>query len=75
MFVSEPTDCENPLMWCVTHQAQFPHVALVAQQILVIVGSQIEIEQIFNLAGVITNLQWSRIGIDNLHRLIMITKN
>jgi hypothetical protein len=46
MFVSEPKDCENPLMWCITHEAQFPHVALVAQQILGIVGSQIETEQI-----------------------------
>ncbi len=46
MFVSEPKDCENPLMRCITHEAQFPHVALVAQQILGIVGSQIETEQI-----------------------------
>ncbi len=70
--MNETKNFENPLMWCITHEAQFPHEA---QQILGIIGSKIETEQIFNLAGVITNLQQSGIGIDNLDRLIMIAKN
>lgn len=40
-----------------------------------IVGSQIEIECIFNVVGVITNFQCSKLGINNLDCLILVIKN
>jgi ABC-type dipeptide/oligopeptide/nickel transport system permease component len=39
----------------------FPVVGFFAQQILGIVGSQIEIERIFSLAGIFTNLKRHRL--------------
>jgi hypothetical protein len=51
---------------------QFPHVSFMAYQLLEIVGSQIEIEHIFNVVGIITNLPWSRLGIDNLNHLVLV---
>ncbi len=38
-------------------------------------GSQIEIEYIFSVVGVITNFQCSKLGIDNLDCLILVIKN
>jgi hypothetical protein len=37
-----------------------------------IVGSQIEAERVFSIVGICTNLQHSRLGIDNLEMLISI---
>ncbi len=53
------TKIKNPLVWWATYVMQFPHVSFLAHQVLGIVGSQIEIKRIFNIASVITNLQWS----------------
>ncbi len=38
-------------------------------------GSQIEIECIFNVVGVIINFQCSKLGIDNLDCFILVIKN
>ncbi len=38
-------------------------------------GSQIEIECIFSVVGVIINFQCSKLGIDNLDCLILVIKN
>jgi hypothetical protein len=40
-----------------------------------IVGTQIEIERIFSLARVITNLKCCRLGIEKLNNLVLIMKN
>jgi hypothetical protein len=66
MFAGESKDYENSLVWWIAHESQFLHVVFLAHQIFRIVGSQIETERIFNLVGVITNLQRSRLGIENL---------
>jgi hypothetical protein len=42
---------------------------------LQITASQIEIEQIFSVIGVITNLWHSEFGIENLDCLILVVKN
>ncbi len=68
-------EIENPLRWWVNHAMQFPHVSFLACQMLRIVGFQIEIVQIFNVDGIITNLQQSRLEIDNLDHLVLVTKN
>ncbi len=52
-----PTACVDPLaLWCI-HEIQFPNVGFLAKQILGILGSQIEIECVFNLVNVLTTLQ------------------
>jgi hypothetical protein len=40
-----------------------------------IVGSQIEIEKIFSLAGILMNLRRCRLQIENLEKLIFVNKN
>jgi len=43
--------------------------------VLGIMGSHIEIEQIFSVASVITNLRRSCLGIEHLDHLIFVIKN
>jgi hypothetical protein len=51
-----PVEIKNPLQWWANHVMQFPHVFFLARLMLKIVGSQIEIKQIFNVASIITSL-------------------
>ncbi len=51
-----PMEIKNPLQWWANHAMQFPHVSFLACYMLGIVGSQIEIERIFNVTSIITNL-------------------
>jgi hypothetical protein len=47
--------CVDPLAWWWIHETQFPNVSFLVKQLLRILGSQIEIECVFNLAsGLIT---------------------
>ncbi len=46
-----------------------------AQQILSILGSQIDIEHIFFVVGVLISLQQCHLGVENLENLVMIYKN
>jgi hypothetical protein len=39
------------------HEKQFPYLGLFACHVMEFVGSQIKIEWIFNMVGVITNLK------------------
>jgi hypothetical protein len=39
-------ECRNPLPWWKAHESQFSYVVFVVQQILWIVGSQIEAERV-----------------------------
>ncbi len=50
-------DIKCPLEWWRKHEAMFPTVRFLGQQILGIVVSQIEIEMIFYLAEILTNLR------------------
>ncbi len=52
-----PTSCVDPLVWWCIHETQFPNVGFLAKQILGILGSQIEIECVFNLVNVLTTFQ------------------
>ncbi len=51
------------------------YVKFVACQILGIVGSQIEVERVFNIVGIYMNLCRSRLGTKNLEMIISIYKN
>jgi hypothetical protein len=50
-------------------------VSYAARQFLGIPGSQIDCERIFSIAGILTALRHSRLGITNLDTLVMIKKN
>jgi len=45
------------------HESKFSYIVFVVRQIIRIVGSQIEAESVFNIAGIYTNMQRSRLGI------------
>jgi hypothetical protein len=68
-------ECKDPLAWWRAHEVHYSYVGFVARQILDIVGSQIEVERVFNIVGICTNLRRSWLGIDNLEMLISIYKN
>jgi hypothetical protein len=53
----------------------FPIFAFLAHQILGIVESQIEIERIFSLVDIFTNLRRCHVQTNNLERLIFMSKN
>ncbi len=53
----------------------FPIVEFLAQQILGVIGSQIEIKRIFSLARILTNLRRCHLQIENLKKLIFVNKN
>jgi hypothetical protein len=55
---------KNPLEWWRVHEVEFSYV-----------GSHIEVERVFIVAGICTNLQHSRLGINNIEMLINIYKN
>jgi len=57
----DPKNIKCPFQWWGKHEAMFPTVGFLACQILSIVGSQIEIERIFSLEGILTNLRRCRL--------------
>jgi hypothetical protein len=63
------------LAWWKVHESQFSYVAFVAWQILGIVGSQIEAEKVFKIAGTCINMRQSRLGIKLLEMLVSIYKD
>ncbi len=68
-------DIKCPLQWWQKHEAMFLTIRFLAQQILGIVGSQIEIEMIFYLTEILTNLKKCCLQIENLEKLIFVSKN
>jgi hypothetical protein len=56
-FQEDVKDIKCPLEWSMEHKSLFPIVVFLAHKILGIVGSQIEIERIFSLVGILTNLK------------------
>lgn len=67
--------CADPLAWWLMHEGQFPNVGFLAKQILGIPSSQIKIEQVFNLARVLTTLRCRRLQVENTDRIITVVKN
>ncbi len=54
------------------HETQFPNVNFLAKQILGILRSQIEIECVFNLTGVLTTLRRYRLHVNNLDQITTV---
>jgi len=68
-------DIKCPLEWWGKHESLFSIVVFLACQIFRIMGLQIEIEKVFSLVGILTNLKRCKLKIDNLDKLIFINKN
>jgi hypothetical protein len=62
-------DIKSPLLWWEKHHSRFPVERLLARQIFGIVNSQIEIENIFSLIGILTNLGKCCLQPKNLEKL------
>jgi hypothetical protein len=63
------------LQWWAKHEAMFCVVGFLVRQILRIARSQIEIQKIFSLIGIHTNLKRCRLQSKKLTRLIFVKKN
>jgi hypothetical protein len=59
----KPKDVVLSLNWWKIHEAWFPNIFFAAWYVFGIHGSQIEIEKIFNVVGMLTSLQCYRLGI------------
>ncbi len=65
----------NPIIWWKTHKGQFSNVGFLAKRVFGIVRSQIEIEKMFSLIGVLTTLKSCRLQVQNLDQIITIINN
>ncbi len=78
-------ECKDPLAWWRAHEVHYSYVGFVGRQILGIVGFQIQVERVFSIASICTNLRRSwlrrsqswhfRLGINNFEMLLNIYKN
>jgi hypothetical protein len=64
-----------PLQWWEKHEAMFQTIGFLVRQILGIVGSQIDIEKIFSLVEILTNLRRCHLQLENLENLFFVNKN
>jgi len=60
--------------WWAKHEAIFSILDFLVGQVLEIVGSQIEIEILFFLVGILTNLKRCHLQSKTLERLIFVNK-
>ncbi len=67
-------DIKCCLQWWQKHEAMFPTCGFLTQQILSVIGSQIETERIFSFIGILTNLRKFCLQTENLKKLILSTK-
>ncbi len=68
-------DIKNPLQLWEKHESRFRTIGFFVKQILGIVSSQIEIEHIFSLAGILTSLKRCKLQTENLDKLIFVSQN
>jgi hypothetical protein len=68
-------DIRCPLHWWEKHGNMFPIVGFCVRQILGIIGSQIEIEIIFSLPRILTSIRKCHLQLENLDKLIFVSKN
>jgi hypothetical protein len=55
-IVISKKDLQSPLVWWKTHESQFPNVGFLARQTFGILKSQIKIERMFSIVGVLISL-------------------
>jgi hypothetical protein len=64
--------CANPFAWLKTHEDQFLNVGFFVKQVLWILRSEIEIEIVLSLVGVLIALRCCRLQVQNLNQIITI---
>jgi hypothetical protein len=74
-FQMDVKDIKCLLEWWAKHEFLFPTMTFIVCQILGIVGFQIETERIFSLVGILTNLKRCHVQLDNLNKIIFVSKN
>ncbi len=74
-FQVDVKDIKCPLEWWAKHKSFFSIVAIVARQILGIIGFQVETKITFSLVGVFTNLRRCCLQLDNSNKIIFVDKN
>ncbi len=74
-FHVDVKDIKSPLLWWEKQHSRFSIERLLTRQIFGIVSSQIEIEDIFSLAEILTNLGKCRLQPENLEKLIFVSRN
>ncbi len=68
-------DIKCPFKWWEEYEIMFPIVGFLVPKILGIVGLEIEMEMIFSLIRILTNLRRSRLQLDNLKKFMFVNKN
>jgi hypothetical protein len=63
------------LEWWRKHETMFSTINFLIKQILGNIGSQMEIEEFFSLVGIFTNLKRCKLQLDNLEKLVLMSKN
>jgi len=68
----DPKEIKCLLQWCQKHESMFLTIGFFVQQILGIVGSQIEIEKVFSLVGILNNPRRCCLQLKNLENLVFV---
>jgi len=68
-------EVENPFLWWSKHEGQFSTIVKLAKTILGIPGSQIEIERVLSIVGILTSLSCCCFCSKNLDLLVLLIKN
>jgi hypothetical protein len=64
----------SPFTWRAKHEQQFFIISCLAQYFMGIISSQIKIERILSMVGIIIGFRHYRLGIENLDKLVLIMK-
>jgi hypothetical protein len=73
--ISEEEMEMHTLDWWKKNEHLYPVVAFVARTVHGIPASQVEVERVFSIAGLLTGLRRCNLGVSNLNALIKIIKN
>ena len=65
----------NPLEWWKTENSKFPNLANLAKKYLCICGTGVPLERVFSSAGHIANNLRNRLTLDNVNKLVFLSKN
>jgi hypothetical protein len=68
-------DIKRPFKWWEEYEIMFPIIGFLVHKILGIVESEIEMEMLFSLARILTNLKRFRLQLDNFKKFIFVNKN
>ncbi len=74
-YLLDAKDIKCPLKWWKKHETMLSSIGFLIKQILGIIGSQIEMKNVFSLIKILINLKRCRLQLDNLEKWIFMNKN